>query len=168
MNQKTFNNFLDNHQKSIYRMIRSRVSSEQDAEDILQEVLLKIYQNHDQFKGKAQLNTWFYSICKNSIADYYRTPWWKFSWLINETEPQNSNNPEVLLLETEQQNEILTLIKTLPHREQEAFRLRFFDHFSLQDIAECQNVSLSTTKTHLYRAVKKMRASLQEKDRHDR
>ncbi len=171
MNQKTFNAFLDNHQESLYRMIRSRVSSEQDSEDILQEVLLKIYQNHDSFKGNAQLNTWFYAICKNTIHDYYRKPWWKFSWAFKSGEQHapTKNEPEQHLLFAEQKNELLNLLATLPHGEQEVFRLRFFDHFNLQEIATCQKTSLSTTKTHLYRAVKKIRTTLQEKDEnHDR
>jgi RNA polymerase sigma-70 factor (ECF subfamily) len=163
MNQKAFNIFLDSHQESLYRMIRSRVGSDQDAEDILQEVLLKIYQNHDRFQGQAKLNTWFYTICKNSIADYYRKPWWKFLWIFKETEQQDQNNPELLLLACEQQNEILALLRTLPRQEQEIFRLRFFDHFSLEEIALCQGISLSTAKTHLYRATKKMRTELRQR-----
>ena len=168
MNKKAFNIFLDTHQDTLYKMIRSRVNSERDAEDILQEVLLKIYQNGDTFKGRSQLNTWFFSICKNAISDYYRKPWWKFSWVFKHSEPYDHtwNDPEQQLLNSEQQDRLFILLKTLSPREQDVFRLRFFSHFSLQDIAKCLDITLSTTKTHLYRAVKKMQITIQQdKDR---
>ncbi len=171
MNQKTFNAFLNTHQDTLYKMVRSRVNTEQDADDILQEVLLKIYKNYGGFKGKAQLNTWFYTICRNAIADYYRNPWWKFKWRFKQVEQQTKahQDPEQQLHMAEQQNKIVATLKTFPNKEQEVFTLRFFDHFSLQEIATCQKTSLSTTKTHLYRAVKKMRSALKEKEAlHDR
>ncbi len=161
LNQKQFNIFLDDHQEMLYRMIRSRVSTEQDTEDILQEVLLKIYQNHASFKGQSHLKTWFYTICKNSISDYYRNPWWKFSWILPASEQHDNshNNPEQQFILLEGKDRLLEKLATLPPQEKEVFQLRFFDDFSLKEIAECLGISLSTAKTHLYRALKKIRTT---------
>ena len=162
MNHQQFNKLLDKYQDRLYRLIRSRAKSDEDAEDILQVVLLKIYKKYQQFEHKSELNTWFYMICSNSITDYYRNVWWKFSWFNFSKEGQQAKNqePEERLMIKEEQGKMNNLVLALPEREQEVFKLRFFDNFNLQDIADCQGISLSTAKTHLYRAVTKVRNGL--------
>lgn len=145
-------------------MVRSRTASEQDCEDILQDVYLKIYQNYESFQGQAQLSTWLYKICRSAISDYYRKPWWKFSFAAREEREAAPNNPEQLLSRKQEQTALQEIVAGLPKREQEIFRLRYFDNFSLDEIAEGQKIGLSTAKTHLYRAVAKVRNKLRERD----
>ncbi len=53
--------------------IKSKVSNEQDAEDILQNVFIKIFTNIDKVSNKEKLQSWIYTVARNAIIDYYRT-----------------------------------------------------------------------------------------------
>ncbi|MEA3240445.1 MAG: RNA polymerase sigma factor [Pseudomonadota bacterium] len=176
MDHNTFDQFLDHWQNDIYRMIRSRVNVPADAEDIMQEVLLKLYRGLDSFRGESQLKTWIYRLVKNAIADYYRKPWWKFDWVLEREFPDGSKSQPALeqyldeqqvsaldaVLSKEQGKRLLKLVNRLSAAEKEYFTLRFLDGFSLLQISEATDKNLNTIKTHLYRAVKKMRAYLLE------
>jgi len=176
MDHNTFNQFLDQWQNDIYRMIRSRVNAPSDAEDIMQEVLLKLYRGLDSFRGESQLKTWIYRLVKNAIADYYRKPWWKFDWVREREFNDGSKSQPVLeqylderqvsaldaVLSKEQGEILLKLVDRLSSAEKEYFTLRFFDGFSLLQMAESTGHNLNTIKTHLYRSIKKMRTYLSE------
>jgi RNA polymerase sigma-70 factor (ECF subfamily) len=176
MDHKTFNQFLGQWQNDIFRMIRSRVNVLADAEDIMQEVLLKLYRGLDSFRGESQLKTWIYRLVKNAIADYYRKPWWKFDWVREREFSDGSKSQPALeqyldeqqvsaldaVLSKEQGERLLKLVNRLSPAEKEYFNLRFLDGFSLLQISEATGKNLNTIKTHLYRAVKKMRTYLLE------
>ncbi len=176
MDHTTFEQFLDQWQNDIYRMIRSRVNASTDAEDIMQEVLLKLYRGLESFRGESQLRTWIYRLVKNAIADYYRKPWWKFDW-VRERSFQDGSEPRPAweqhvdeeqlsaldaVLNKEQGEVILRMVDRLSPAEKEYFTLRFFDGFSLLQMSEATGHNLNTIKTHLYRAVKKMKIYLLE------
>ncbi len=163
MNHNDFIILLTDHKEMIYRVVRSQTGSEQDADDIMQEVLLKIYQGIDSFKGESNVKTWIYRICKNTVADYYRKPWWKFNWLplINQDNTATTTNgPFEQVAEKQSRRRLNEILQTFPQQQSEIFRLRFVEHLSLQDISEIKDMNLNTIKTHLYRAVKKVRAEL--------
>ncbi len=176
MDHTTFERFLDRWQNDIYRMIRSRVNAPADAEDIMQDVLLKLYRGLDSFRGESQLKTWMYRLVRNAIADYYRNPWWKFNWVKersfndgSESRPAweqhvDEDQPSALdaVLDKEQGEIILNLMDRLTPAEKEYFTLRFLDGFSLQQMSDATGHNLNTIKTHLYRAVKKMKTYLVE------
>ncbi len=176
MDHNTFDQFLDHWQNDIYRMIRSRVNDRADAEDIMQEVLLKLYRGLESFRGESQLKTWIYRLVKNAIADYYRKPWWKFDWIMERKFPDGSKSHPALeqyideqqvsaldaVLSKEQGELLLRLVDRLSPAEREYFTLRFLDGFSLLQMSDATGHNLNTIKTHLYRAVKKMKAYLLE------
>ena len=58
--------------KSLLRFIISKVSSREDAEDILQEVFIKIYKNINTLKENQKLKSWVYSITRNTVIDFYK------------------------------------------------------------------------------------------------
>ncbi len=163
MDHQKFNAILEAHKGMICRVIHSKTCSDSELEDIMQEVLLKIYQGIDSYKGKANIKTWIYRICTNAVADYYRKPWWKFNWLplVNQdNEPGRTAGPFEQAVHKQSHLKLNDILKTFPRQQQEIFRLRFIEHLSLQDISELKGMNISTIKTHLYRAVKKVRAEL--------
>lgn len=57
----------------LLNFIQSKVSNKHDAEDILQNVFIKIYKNLDELKSETKLESWIFQITRNEIIDYYRT-----------------------------------------------------------------------------------------------
>ncbi len=163
MNHQDFNILLAAHKEMIYRIVRSKTYFEQDTDDIMQEILLKIYQGIDSFSGESNIKTWIYTICTNTVVDYYRKPWWKFSWLSfvkQDDKPSTMPGPFEQTAQKQSQIKLNKILQTIPPQQAEIFRLRFFENLSLLDISEIKKMHLSTIKTHLYRAVKKVRTEL--------
>ena len=60
--KKGFKMLMDNFQVPIYNYIRRLVVSHEDAEDVLQEVFIRVYRNLGQFRGESSLSTWIYTV----------------------------------------------------------------------------------------------------------
>jgi RNA polymerase sigma-70 factor, ECF subfamily len=168
-NHDDYHNLIKTYRYDIYRMIRSRARSELDADDIFQEVLIKIYKGLEKFRRDSSLKTWIYTLVKNSVIDYYRQPWWSKIVFWKDMDQQDlvqnsshdNNDPQKSFLERETAAQLSGYIETLPINEKEIFCLRYIDEFTLNEIAELKGKNLSTIKTHLYRAVKKIRKELE-------
>ena len=63
--KKGFKMLMDNFQEPIYYYIRRLVVSHEDAEDVLQEVFIRVYRGWEQFRGESSLSTWIYRIATN-------------------------------------------------------------------------------------------------------
>ncbi|MBN2333410.1 MAG: RNA polymerase sigma factor [Deltaproteobacteria bacterium] len=176
MNHDSFNQFMARWQHDIYRMISARTRTAADVEDIMQEVLLKLYRGLGGFRGESQVKTWIYRVVKNAIIDYYRKPWWKFNWLQERDYADGSNRgsaieqvpdnlqPSALTIaiSREERARLVGHLDGLSPTEREYFILRFLDDYSLPQMAAATGQNLNTIKTHLYRAVKKMQSFLAE------
>lgn len=69
---KQFEALWDEFGFELGNFIKSKVSQVQDAEDILQEVFIKIFKNIDQLEKQSALKSWIYKITRNTIIDYYK------------------------------------------------------------------------------------------------
>jgi len=61
------------HQTKLYAFIRSKISNECDAKDLLQQLFLKIHEKQDTLRDQKKAVSWIYQITRNAVTDYYRT-----------------------------------------------------------------------------------------------
>lgn len=136
------------------QFIRSRVSDPATAEDIRQDVFLKIQRKLNQLEDPARLSGWVYLIARNAIIDHYRH------------RKQTVEVPETLAAEPETQDDgqeelnaaFRRMIDNLPDRYREALVLTEFDGLTQQAVAARLGISLSGAKSRVQRA----RAQLKE------
>lgn len=145
----------------LLNFITARVNDEYKAEDILQEVFIKIYRNIEQLDDEAKLKSWLYKITKNTIIDYYRRR--KSSDLyIEEVEDALGNEEE----NTNMNNEMLTCLKfflyELPDKYKEPLEMYELKGMKHREISKELNISLSGSKTRIQRAREKLRKVLTE------
>ena len=67
-----FANLLEAERASVARFVRFRISSKEDADDVLQEIFLTAYQKFTQLKNKDSFKAWIISIARNKCNDYFR------------------------------------------------------------------------------------------------
>ena len=77
--KKGFKMLMDNFQVPIYNYIRRLVVSHEDAEDVLQEVFIRVYRNLEQFRGESSLTTWIHERTKKRFVRKK----YKKNWLVN-------------------------------------------------------------------------------------
>ncbi|PCI87824.1 MAG: hypothetical protein COB24_05235 [Hyphomicrobiales bacterium] len=147
--------------KQIKGFIHSRVQNAADADDISQDVLLKVHQKIDTLNDKAKLESWIYTIARNSINSHYRK---------HKNDPiahSSDKQLEFLAIEDENQDAILELacclkafMSNLSDDAQHALNATSFKGQSQVDYAKTLGIPLPTAKARVQRARKQLAKEL--------
>ncbi len=136
---------MDEYQERIYWHIRRLVVYEEDAEDMLQEVFIKIYQKFDTFKGDSSLFSWIYRLATNATLSFLRKKK-EESLSLDKARLQCAasyfeyGDREAVALQE--------AIHDLPPKQQTVFNLRYYDDLSFKQIAEITDTSESSAKAN--------------------
>ncbi len=147
----------DNFAEELRGFIRNKVDNKLTADDILQDVFIKIHSSIDTLKEETKLRGWLYQITRNTIIDYYR-----------KEKPSTDEFPDLSFFEdieeeTPQEklaNSILEMIEDLPIKYSEALCLNECHGLSQKETAEKLNISYSGTKSRIQRGREMLRDSL--------
>jgi RNA polymerase sigma-70 factor (ECF subfamily) len=170
-NESAFKILVDNYQDMIYNTCLSIVKSEEDAEDIAQEVFVQVYQSIGSFKGASKLSTWMYRIAITKSLDHERRKKRKkrFGFVKSifgdegETEinPPDFHHPGVVLDKKEDAARLFKAIEKLPENQKTAFVLNKIEGLSNQEVSEVMKVSVSSIESLLHRAKNNLKKHLQ-------
>ena len=138
---------------SLYRLAFTYVKNESDAMDIVQESAYKAIRNAASVKNKAFIKTWLWRIAINTSIEFLRDKQREYSCEI----PQEYGREDVYL-----DFDTMEALNVLNDKERAAVVLRYFEELKLQEIADALEENLSTTKSLLYRSLKKMKIKLTE------
>lgn len=142
----------------LYAFVVKRVA-EKDAEDILQDVFVKINDGIDGLKTEGKLENWMYRITRNSIIDYYRS------------KKQIDDLPSIAEeLQTDEENEaskeimscFAPMILNLPDKYRTALTLSELEGKTQKELAELENLSLSGAKSRVQRGRDLLKKMLEE------
>jgi RNA polymerase sigma-70 factor (ECF subfamily) len=151
------------YQQRIYNLALRVLNQAEDAADVTQEVLLKVYRSLPKFRGEAAFSTWIYRITVNACRDILRRGYKQKEGLLDfgeggEDEDSRrevadySQLPEDILLERESGQYLQALIAGLNPTYRLAVTLREISGLGYQEIAATLNISLGTVKSRLNRA----------------
>ena len=138
--------------------IRARIRNTADAEDLCSEVYEKILRKADDFNPeKASLNTWIFTITRNTVIDYYRR-----SKPTEELDENLSDDTELDegLLNSESLSELAGALRALPEEMRDIIVLRYYDGKPLTEIAELMGLSYGAVKLRHQGAIAKLRKAL--------
>jgi RNA polymerase sigma-70 factor (ECF subfamily) len=140
------------------QFIRARVSDPATAEDILQDVFVKIQQRLGQLQDPAKLHSWIYLIARNAVIDHYRTR--KETVEVPETLPAEpaETDPEIEGLKAS----FLRMIYSLPEPHRDAMVLTELEGLTQKELAERLGISLSGAKSRVQRAREQLKDMLHE------
>lgn len=143
------------HRAALYRRCLRRLDNVQDAEDALQETMLRALQAIQGFEGRSSLQTWLFAIADNECNSLIRRrqrhhypEHLRCMILIHEESRRGSFSED-----GEQRRRVHETLSDLPPPAREVLSLRFFREASLAEIARTLDVSLSAAKMRLYRAL---------------
>jgi RNA polymerase sigma-70 factor, ECF subfamily len=163
-----FHRLVDRYQAEIFRMIYYRSRSEMDAQDLTQDVFLKAFKHIRRLENPQLFRSWLFRIGINRVRDHHRRN--RIKSLIGivsmdaeefrETE-EMAEPPEAgrLMAKRAFWNRVRQLLDSLSRMEREIFVLRYFDQLSLKEISAALKKNENTIKTHLYRALNKVKAA---------
>jgi len=155
------------HYGEVLRLCRLLLANHHDAEEVAQEVFLKVYQKYQNMNQTQFMmwRPWLVRVSVNACRDRRRSRWWKW-WRGSNEEyqeanyPSSSKTPEETLLGRETQGRIWRAFQGLSARQQEVFVLRYIDEWSTQEVAEMLGITKGSVKRYLFRAVRHLRSTL--------
>jgi RNA polymerase sigma-70 factor (ECF subfamily) len=164
-NRWSFQELVSMFQEDIYRLVYYRTFSRMDAEDITQEVFVQAYRKLKSLNDTQKFRAWLYTIAVNRCNDFLRKK--KYLSLLRMRSVQEQefmeegkgmgNNYTDSIAKKRFWKQVRSLLDKLSAMEREVFTLRFMDHRNINEIADILDKSESTVKTHLYRALNKVR-----------
>lgn len=171
---KAFEQLLDKYKSSLLNIIYRYIGNKVEAEDLAQEVFLKIYNSRRTYKPAAKFSTWLFRIATNLCLNQIRDTKKYTSGTISIDERLNTEDgqepqqiadnrqvtPRQHLLEQELEEIVRQAIQTLPPNQRLAVILRRYQDLSYEEIAKTLNRSVLSVKALLFRAKETLRERL--------
>lgn len=167
-----FNSIYQDYKLLVYNLALQYVQNIEDAEDILQDVFVKVHQSLDKFENQSTLKTWIYRITINHSLDFIKKKKSKKHFFIfgrksdSDYEVNNIStfeHPGIQLENKEEAKILFDVINTLPDNQKTAFILSKIDGLSNQEISEIMKMSVSAVESLLFRAKKSLQEKLSNK-----
>lgn len=146
----------------LYRTAYYLLGNEQDALDVTQEALLRIYTNIANYREEAQFKTWAQRIVTNLCIDRFRKKREIVSIDEHELTLRSDQSVEDEILTGDLATNIQQAINQLPEHFKVVVIMRYIQDYSYNEISETLDLPLNTVKSHLFRARKLLQGLLNE------
>ena len=153
-----FQRLMDLYQERLYWHIRKFVWDHEDANDVLQNTMIKVFKGLPSFKGQSKLYTWLYKIASNEAMTFINK---------QKRKPTASMDQEAIGIKeqlradtyfdgSQAQYLLQHALSTLPDKQRLVFNMRYYDDLPYQDISEILDTSVGALKASYHHAVKKI------------
>jgi len=152
--------------KQVLKLAYYYVRDKYLAEDIYQEVFIRVYRNLDKFKHESSYYTWIYRITVNLCKDYLKSATFKkliTFGIMNDF--KRSSQEANRLLEKVEGGEVFSLVMELPAKYRLPLSLHYFEGFSTSEIAPMLEITESNVKVRLHRGREKLKTLLSKEDK---
>jgi RNA polymerase sigma-70 factor (ECF subfamily) len=156
---KGFRLLMSTYQERLYFQVRRMVTEHEDANDVLQNCLVKVYRNIDRFEGKSSLYTWLYRIATNEALTFLKQKKKRNSLPLEQEEGPDLGErlkADPWFDGDEAQIRLQEAIDQLPEKQQIVFRLRYFEEMSYKEMAQVLDTSEGALKASFHHATKKI------------
>lgn len=146
---------MERHQHYIYTLTYRMTGHRETAEDLTQEVFIKLYRSLEHFRGDAKFRTWLYRLTVNLVTDYRRSQRRKpYEAILDKVKGwfgDRKEEPEARALQKEEQETMQRLLSDLPDKYRLVMYLYHYKQLSYQEISDSTGLPLKTIETRLYR-----------------
>jgi RNA polymerase sigma-70 factor (ECF subfamily) len=167
-----FRVLVERHSRNVFRLAFRMTGNEQDAEDVVQETFLRAYKQIAKYESRSSFATWLFRIASNYALDLIRSRKRHREQRevgmsedgeldIMQAIPATSPTPDRLAFSSEVQTRITAALDELSAQERTAFILRHFEGQSIEQIGKSLGTGTNATKHSIFRAVQKLRRSLE-------
>jgi RNA polymerase sigma-70 factor (ECF subfamily) len=164
---EAFNLLLKKYQQKIYWHVRRMVIDHDDADDLTQDIFVKVWKNLLGFRNDAQLYTWMYRIASNECITF-----------LNKKKQKNNVSLDDVAYEymaetladsayfngDAAQRKLQEALLTLPEKQKLVFNMKYYEDMKYEEISDALGTSVGALKASFHLAVKKIEAYLLSKD----
>lgn len=163
-----FDELYDKYHHDVFQFLFYMVRNKELAEDLVQEVYIRVLKSYDRFEGKSSEKTWLFSIARNVAIDSFRKQkGWKqrlldkFDWSSNQLKDDHPL-PEEMALKNEEIQRIYACLEKCTVDQRLVIVMRYIQELTISETAESLGWTESKVKTTQHRALKVLRTSMAE------
>lgn len=149
-----FSRYAEQYIDTVFRVAYNYLGSSADADDITQNVFLKLLQYNKSFESDDHMRNWLIRVTINACKDLVRSRWRKVESV--------DDYASKLVFDTQEQSELFSLVMALPTKYRIPIYLHYYEEYSTSEIAELLHTSKNTVCTHLRRGRELLKKALQE------
>jgi len=164
--ESAFRQLVILYQERLYFHIRKIVINHDDADDVLQNTFLKVWNNIDTFREESAIYTWLYRIATNEAITFLNSKKRK-SWVSLQDNSDNlmhSLQTDPYFEGDEIQMKLQKAILNLPEKQRIVFNMKYFDEIKYEEMSKILNTSVGALKASFHHAVKKIEEYLLNTD----
>lgn len=148
---RAYEELMQRHDRLIFGICLRLVGNRQDAEDLAQDIMLKLFTKLGSFEGRSTFRTWVVQVTRNACKD-----WLKKRAISKQYASVLAHEPRPEVTVEYREDRLLGLLKELSPTDREILTLRFVADLSIAEIAEAMELGLSAAKMRLYRAMDRL------------
>ena len=162
--EQVFNQIVKNYSERLYWHVRRMVGTHEDADDLLQDIFLKIWTALPSFRGEAQFYTWVWRIATNETLNWLRRERvraaLRFQSIDEEMERRILADP--YFNGTQAQRELFKALARLPEKQRQVFVMRWWDELPYEEISAITGTSVGALKASYHIAQEKLKLNLSQ------
>jgi RNA polymerase sigma-70 factor (ECF subfamily) len=162
--EKAFNQLVLKYQERLYWQIRKIVLDHDDADDVLQNTLVKVWKSLANFRSESELYTWLYRIATNEALSFLKQKKKKSfaPWVDVEEQMFESLEADPWFQGDEIQLKLQEAILKLPEKQRVVFNMKYFDQVKYEEMSKILGTSVGALKASYHHAVKKIESMLDD------
>jgi RNA polymerase sigma factor (sigma-70 family) len=164
-NEKALETIIFRYHSKIFSYIYRMSKNYHSANDITQEVFIKICRSIKKYNPEFLFKTWIYAIASNTCKDYLKSAYVKNiipGFEMPENILDNGDTPEAFLLKQDEREAIIGILNNLGDIHREVIILRFYEELKLEEIALVLNIPVGTVKSRLSTGLHNLKKLLKE------
>src|SRR6187551_3395637 len=156
--EKAYTTIVKKYQEKLYWHVRRMVIEHEDANDVLQNVFIRVWNGLENFREDAQLYTWLYRVATNECLTYLEQQKKKSSVSLSDVEAGLSNRiiADKHFDANKLEWKLQLAIQQLPEKQRVVFNLRYYDEIPYEEMSRVLETSEGALKASYHHAVKKI------------
>lgn len=159
----TIEEMVDRYGEDVWKLVFSYVRQEQTADDLTQEIFIKLYKKMDTFAGHSTLRTWIWRVAINHCKDYLNS-WYKRKVFLEEDRHfqmlSSGSSVEGAVIQKDEDRQLEEVVLELPLKYREIIYLFYYEECSIKEVSFLLGVKENTVKTRLRKAKQLMKERL--------
>ena len=162
--EEAFNGIVETYTERLYWHVRRFLCSHDDTDDLLQDIMIKIWTALPTFRGESKLYTWIYRIATNEVLNHLRKQRFKALVSLDSATSilERKIDNDAYFNGDEIQRELHKAIQRLPEKQRVVFNLRYFEEMKYDEISEITGTSVGALKASYHHAYGKVKADLEK------
>lgn len=162
--EQVFNQIVKEYSERLYWHVRRMVGSHEDADDLLQEIFIKVWTALPSFRGEAQLYTWVWRIATNETLNYLRKEKVRAALHFTSFDSELVSRIEAdpYFNGTDAQKDLAKAVARLPEKQRQVFIMRWWDDLTYEQISAITGTSIGALKASYHIAQEKIKLNLSD------